>query len=110
RSAPCGTALQRTWCREIPSATRKNPEDYHQVAGAVSTANPDDLTRNSLELIFVGRAFTARQAPREGAPYINSSELQFKAAGRQIFLLKPGGVEGQGCVEFLVLRSAIIRL
>ena len=27
-------------------------------------------------MIFVGRAFTARQAPREGAPYINSSELR----------------------------------
>jgi len=34
------------------------------------------LHRSSLELIFVGRAFTARQAPREGAPYINSSELR----------------------------------
>src|SRR2546428_14021042 len=67
-------------------------------------------SRSSRELTFVGRAFTARQAPREGAPYINSSELQFKASGPQIFLLKPGGVEGQGCVEFLVLRSAIIRL
>ena len=34
--------------------------------------------RSSLELIFVGRAFTARQAPRKGAPYIKSSELRCK--------------------------------
>jgi hypothetical protein len=34
------------------------------------------MSRSSLELVFVGRAFTARQAPREGAPYINSSELR----------------------------------
>ena len=37
------------------------------------------LIRSSLELIFVGRAFTARQAPREGAPYINSSERRLGA-------------------------------
>ena len=32
--------------------------------------------RSSLELRIVGRAFTARQARRKAAPYVNSSELR----------------------------------
>ena len=45
-------------------------------SSAATVAGDSRLHRSSLELIFVGRAFTARQAPREGAPYINSSELR----------------------------------
>ena len=32
--------------------------------------------RSSLELRIVGRAFTARQARRKAAPYVNSSDLR----------------------------------